>query len=202
MRHLKQLLAVICVVSLTGCSVFSDAPSDAVVPQGGNLQLIITADYDLNPNDRGEASPLKIRLYELAAADLFSQASFLDLYDQDSATLQDSLIKMHRVPVQYPGQTTEINLTLNSATRYIGVLAEFSRYQEADARAVGVISADRSHIGHLTIEGNRLFLTVKPELTVIDQAKTLWQWSKDADAAIKQQLPIVPEEQDSSKGKN
>ncbi|MRI32672.1 type VI secretion system lipoprotein TssJ [Endozoicomonas sp. OPT23] len=197
MNRLRHLMMMSCLVCLTGCSVFSSGQKDTTAPAGGNLKLVVVADYDLNPNDRGEASPLKIRVYELSAGDLFEQSAFLDLYDQDSATLQDSLIKMHRIPVQYPGQTTEINLTLNTATRFIGVLAEFSRYQEADARAVGVVKPDRSHIAHLTIEGNRLFLTLKPELTVIDQAKTLWQWSKDPEATIKQKLPYLPDQKGS-----
>ncbi len=202
MTFLNPLMAMAFLIVLTGCSVLSGGQKDLTLPAGGNLKLTLSADYDLNPNDRGEASPLKIRVYELSAVDLFSQAAFLDLYDQDSATLQDSLIKMHRIPVQYPGQTTEINLTLSTATRFIGVLAEFSRHQEADARAAGVIIPDRSHVGHLSIEGNRLFLTLKPELTAIDQAKTLWQWSKDPDATTKQQLPTLPEQQGSSQGQN
>ena len=202
MSRLKLLMVIVYLISLTGCSVLSSGQKEAAKATGGNLKLILSADHNLNPNDRGEAAPLKIRVYELAAADLFSQADFLDLYDQDSATLQDSLIKVHRIPVQYPGQTNEINLTLNDTTRFIGVLAEFSRYQEADARGVAVVRPDRSHIGHLVIEGNRLFFTLKPELTVIDQAKTLWQWSKEPDATIKQKLPQLPDQQGGSKGQN
>ncbi len=170
-------LTVLSLLPLFGCSVLSFDPADpASTLQNSHttLELTLNAGYDLNPNDRGEASPLRIRLYELQAADLFNQANFLDLYQQDSASLQDSLIKTHRLPAQRPGQNIRIDIPLNTATRYIAILAEFARYQDANARAVAPVEADVRNIGTLSIEGNSLFLKVTPERTAFDRAKKLF----------------------------
>ncbi|MCL6272128.1 type VI secretion system lipoprotein TssJ [Sansalvadorimonas sp. 2012CJ34-2] len=168
--------ALISLLTLAGCSTFSSGVTEADRLKNSKTSLEITLDagYDLNPNDRGEASPLKIRLYELQAADLFSQADFLDLYDQDSASLQDSLIKIHRIPAQRPGQKTQLDFPLDPSTRFIAVLAEFSRYQDADARVIAPIAPEVRNIGYLSMEGNSLFLKITPERTAFDRAKQLF----------------------------
>ncbi|MGY0217427.1 type VI secretion system lipoprotein TssJ [Endozoicomonadaceae bacterium StTr2] len=173
---MKSVIALFSsLLMLSGCSLLSPGtnPADPLQNSDTSLELTLEAGYDLNPNDRDEASPLKIRLYELQAADFFSRAGFLDLFDQDSAVLQDSLIKAHRIPIQLPGQTTRFDITLNPATRYIAILAEFARYQNADARAIAPIRIDARNIGRLAMEGNSLYLTISPELTPVDRAKQL-----------------------------
>ena len=96
------------------------------------------------------------------------------MYDQDSATLQDSLIRTHRIPAQRPGQKTRLDFPLDPSTRYIAVLAEFSRYQDADARVIAPVEAEVRNIGYLSLAGNSLFLKITPERTAIDRAKQLF----------------------------
>ena len=185
MKRIYQMFSAFCLILLSGCSLFSNSVQQAEYianSDSSSLELTLEAGYDLNPNDRGEASPVKIRIYELQAADLFSQADFLDLFDQDSATLQDSLIKKHRVPAQRPGQRTQLDIRLDPATRYIAVFAEFSRYQDADARVVAPVEQQARNIGRLTLDGNGLFLQVSPERSALEQASAWWQ----------QQLNIIP----------
>ena len=185
MKRISQILSAFALILLSGCSLFSSSVQQAEYianSESSSLELTLEAGYDLNPNDRDEASPVNIRLYELQAADLFSQADFLDLYDQDSATLQDSLIKKHRVPAQRPGQRTQLDIRLDPATRYIAVFAEFSRYQDADARVVAPVEQQARNIGRLTLDSNSLFLQVSPQRSALEQARDWWQ----------QQLNIIP----------
>ncbi|WP_281648361.1 type VI secretion system lipoprotein TssJ [Parendozoicomonas sp. Alg238-R29] len=177
MKLLNALvITVLAALLLSGCSIFSGSVDQVSQIQNSDttLELSLEAGYDLNPNDRGEASPLIIRLYELQAADLFSQADFLDLFDQDSAALQDSLIKIHRIPAQRPGQRTQLSINLDAATRYIAVLAEFSRYLDADARVIAPVVQGTRNIGRLTMDDNSLFLRISPERNAIEQAQDWW----------------------------
>ena len=151
-------LIVISLMFLNSCSLFSEGKPEHLTKQGAHLNLVIETGYNLNPNDQNEASPLHIRLYELQSANLFNKASFLDIYSQDSATLQDSLIKKHHIPALHPGQVTELNMTLSSSsTRYVGILAEFSHYQKADAKAIKSITGVNFHRGRLIIDKNNVF---------------------------------------------
>ncbi len=116
-----------------------------------------------NPSDIDKASPLQARLYELADNALYQQADFLSLYLEDTATLQSSLIKKHPLPTIQPGSSHTLNFQLDSATRFIAILGEFSQYQTTAASVSRAVIPNQSNILILNINDNHLRLTPASE---------------------------------------
>lgn len=127
-------------------------------PAQTTLSLTIKAGFDINPSTTDQATPLQARLYELTDSTLCQQADFLSLYLEDTATLQSSLIKKHPLPTVHPGSSQTFSFQLDSATRFIAVLGEFSRYQGAVAHVTKAIVPGQNNGLILDINDNHLRL--------------------------------------------
>jgi type VI secretion system protein VasD len=82
------------------------------------------AAQDVNPDSRGRASPVVVRVYELTGLGNFNSADFLGLFEREQVTLGASLLSRDEVQLR-PGQTNQIKLVPKSGTRYIAVAAAF-----------------------------------------------------------------------------
>lgn len=104
---------------VTGCSLnpFSDADEEAV-----KLELAVVASEDLNPDIKGQPSPIEIRLFQLSSLTEFERADFFDLYQEDP--LPSSLLDT-RILIIKPGETTQVVTDLDMNTQYIGVVAGY-----------------------------------------------------------------------------
>lgn len=165
-RHVFLIYLLVFFLSLSGCSSKPSAPPPTT------LALAIKAGSDINPSDIDQASPLQARLYELTDNTLFQQADFLSLYLEDTATLQSTLIKKHSLPTIQPDTTQTVHFQLDSATRYVAILAEFSQYQTAVAHISEAIIPNQNNILILNINGNHLRLTPSNDQSLPAQGKT------------------------------
>ena len=123
-----------------------------------SLQLAIHADQIINTDGDAEASPVQLRLYELKSTELFNQADFLDLFNNDTAVLQSTLVSKHYLPTIWPGMSKTLTFNLNPETTSVAVVGEFARYLSATTKASSVITAGKSNQMKLTIEDNRILL--------------------------------------------
>ena len=156
MTHPAKVLFIFWLILLTaGCS---SEPEVKPEPKT-TLTLTIVAGFDINQSSLDTAAPLQARLYELQTPELFEKADFLDIYLQDSATLQDTLIKKHPLPTIQPKSTTTMSLNLDQATQYIALFAEFASYKTAVPTAVYQISRQSDNIITLHINGDHLRLS-------------------------------------------
>lgn len=80
---------------ITGCSVFSGLDE----PEPIYISTILSAGEHANPSKLSTANPVVIKLYQLNSIDTFKSAQALDLYQQDTRVLADSLIKRKRSQV-------------------------------------------------------------------------------------------------------
>ena len=151
---------------LPGCSS-NPKPS----PDPTTLVLTIKAGFDINPSGIDKAAPLQARLYELTDSTLYQQADFLSLYLEDTATLQNSLIKKHPLPTIQPGSSQTLNFLLDSATRYVAVLGEFSQYQTAVANTMEAVIPCQNNILILDINDNHLRLSPASHLPLPEKGK-------------------------------
>lgn len=150
-------------------SACSSKPEPA--PQPTTLVLTIKAGFDINPSGIDKAAPLQARLYELTDSTLYQQADFLSLYLEDTATLQSSLIKKHTIPTIQPGSSQNLNIQLDSATRYVAVLGEFSQYQSTVANVIEAVIPNHNNILILDINDNHLRLTPASHQAVPEKGK-------------------------------
>ncbi len=151
-----SLILVILAASLTGaCSfkIFADKPP--------KIAMRITASSDLNPDLQGRPSPLVVRIYALKSNDVFMNADFFSLYEQDESILGDTVIERKELEI-LPGQQITIEKREYSLdTRYIGVIAAYRDLDNAAWRASAETRPDETFYININLE--RLTLTMKKE---------------------------------------
>jgi type VI secretion system protein VasD len=102
-------------------------PDPAATPTQVEIEFV--ADKDLNPDSKGRASPVVLRVYELRALKSFNDADFFEIFGSEAKALGSDLVARHDIqvtPIPAPGQTPHIRLSpLKSETRFLGVFAEF-----------------------------------------------------------------------------
>lgn len=144
---------------LTGCSGSEVRPEPETL-----LSLEIVADSDsnngtgMNSGQQVDAAPLQLRMYELQSAKLFANADFLDIYLQDVAILQGTLVKKHRLPTVWSDTGSQLTLQLDRTTRFIAIFAEFASYQSAIWWVLESIVPASQNSMVLQINGNHLRL--------------------------------------------
>jgi type VI secretion system protein VasD len=116
--------AVLCgaLAVLAGCA--------AKPPVVTTLTLEVTGAADMNPDARGRASPLMVRVYALKTPGPFQSADFFSLYDKDSATLGAELVKREELQLA-PGEKKTLQFTLPPDVKSVGVMAAYRDLERA-----------------------------------------------------------------------
>jgi len=110
--------------AVASCS--SPPPKPVVTP----VSIELVAGKDANPDARGRASPLTVRVYVLKAPGPFEGADFFSLYDKDQATLGAELVKREEVLLN-PGESRRLEFTLEPDAKNIAVLAAYRDLERA-----------------------------------------------------------------------
>ncbi|VTU31890.1 MULTISPECIES: type VI secretion system lipoprotein TssJ [unclassified Variovorax] len=113
-------------------------PPKPVVTQ---VSITLAAGTDANPDARGRASPLTVRVYALKTTGAFEAADFFSLFEKDQATLGAEMIQREEVLLR-PGESKKIEMTLQPDAKAIGVMAAYrdldhARWREVRALEVG-----------------------------------------------------------------
>jgi type VI secretion lipoprotein, VC_A0113 family len=170
MRHFSSLLSSRTLLGLiVAFSLLLTACSTANSTVGGmlnldtDLRLTLAAGRDSNPDERGNASPVFLRLYELASPNIFERADFIDLYEKDEDVLAKDLIARHELRRLTPGGSREEKFVLAAETRYIGIYAEFFDYEDAKYKVVFPITMNNvvRNTATVRISGNTVILVDK-----------------------------------------
>lgn len=102
-----------------------------------DLGLTFIVDASSNPDDNNVPAPLFVRLYELNSPEAFEHASFVELFERDQQVLGGDMLGKHRLQRLTPGQQRQQEIKkLNEKTRYVGLLAEFLQYRNAQYKVV------------------------------------------------------------------
>ena len=126
------LLAVLSV--LTGCSVLSSDKNEDV-----SVAVIELKSTGLiNPDIRGHASPLTVRIYELTSTNQFKKSGFFELYDSEESALGTELVSRQEFTVT-PEDVLRKTVVLSPTTKYLGVVAAFSDIDNAKWRAISPV---------------------------------------------------------------
>jgi type VI secretion system protein VasD len=128
------------------------------VPPPTRIEGNLVASEDVNPNLQGEPSPLFVRLYELRAESAFTNASFFQLYDDDSAALGGDLQERSDFVLR-PGETEPFARNLKPETRFLGVMAAYQDIDRATWRALVPVPPEQTTA--MTVALNRLDLSVE-----------------------------------------
>jgi len=126
---LKTLTALTALALLAGCASMSPY-SDLT-----KLNLKLTASDQLNPDLNGRPSPVVLRLVELKHPVAFENADFFSLYERAKESLAPDLVASEELELR-PGESVELKLSIESGSRYVGVLAAYRDLPETRWRYV------------------------------------------------------------------
>jgi len=125
-RHIAVLGLAGAGLLLAGC---------AAKPVVTTVAVTLTAGADANPDARGRASPLTVRVYALKSPGPFEGADFFSLFEKDQATLGAELVQREEMLLR-PGETKKLDLTLPADAKSIAVMAAFRDLDRARWREV------------------------------------------------------------------
>ena len=122
----------ITVVALAGFGCASSEPKEA------KLKTQLVASNDINPNRRGTAQPVKVHVFYLKQDEAFLQASFADLVNPNAPPIAADLLRRTESLIG-PEETLVLDQKFDKATAFIGVVAEFTRIDDADWRTMTAV---------------------------------------------------------------
>lgn len=124
-----------------------------------SVELAVDIEQDVNPDSDGRASPVVVRVFMLADDRQFSREDFLNLYENAESRLGKDLIDTVVLKEFAPGEQRLETLQLSPEVRYIGLLAEFVRYQDADALMLLPITDHTDNEYRITLTGTQIAST-------------------------------------------
>lgn len=148
------------------CLVLALSACASKPPKPVQTRTWIMASSDANPDLKGRASPIVVRVFQLKSETEFNGADFFALYEREKETLGSSFLTREEYVLQ-PGEQRELVVPLARDARYIGAIAAFRDIRTARWRALSV--APRRTVGDtfsrdrmtLAVERTAIKLTVK-----------------------------------------
>jgi type VI secretion system protein VasD len=124
------------------------------------LDFTITAASDLNPDDKGRAAPVMVRIYELRAEGNFESADYFALHTRDKALLGADLLVREEF-IMRPGEVRSIRRKSHPDLAAIGVLVGYRDLAQADWRSVqGIDPAPEAAWYRAAVPANKVNLRI------------------------------------------
>jgi type VI secretion system protein VasD len=130
----KRLCLCTVTALLAACSHFP------AVHEQRTLCLSVQAASDINPDDKGRATPVVVQIIALTSAARFNTAPFLSLQDALPETLGDTLLATEEIILR-PGETKATCYSVHEDASAIGVVAAYRDLPKATWRQVHVLAA-------------------------------------------------------------
>lgn len=145
-----RLACLALVITAVGCA--SPPPKPTIV------KATIESGSAVNPDARGRASPVVVRVYELKTLAAFSQADFFTLYERDKETLGADLLSREEYQLM-PGESKQLTRTIQAEGKHIGVMAAFRDLEHAQWRANVMIPPAKTSSFVIKLEGNKVTIS-------------------------------------------
>lgn len=140
---------------MTGCADEPEGPPPTPV----------TADVEaspfLNPDRNNRPSPIVVIVYGLTDDAKFKNAGFFELYEQEQATLGDA-VKSRQEFIIAPGDIKTLDLEIDPAATFLGVLAAFRDIDNAKFSAITTLTPGEPLSIQIKLQSKEIVL-VAPE---------------------------------------
>lgn len=130
-RYSATAAASVAAILLAACS----APQPTIPKEQIKLELSIGAGSAVNPDDKGRASPVLVRVYELKNETTFEGADYFSLDKNDKTVLMQDLLVRDEFVLR-PGDSRDIERKLNPETTALGFLIGYRDLGKATWRSV------------------------------------------------------------------
>lgn len=115
-----------------------------------------SASNNINPDSDGRASPVVIHVFKLADDRQFSREDFLSLYEGATARLGKDLVGSVVLKEITPGEARAEVLKLAPDVKFIGLMAEFIQYRDAEALMILPVLEHNQNVFDIAIDANKL----------------------------------------------
>ncbi|WP_370981201.1 type VI secretion system lipoprotein TssJ [Agaribacterium sp. ZY112] len=146
-RLFKYFIIVTVIASLVACQT-----TRRTLKFDTSAEINFKALENINPDDDGRPSPVVVRVFKLTDSRQFSREDFLNLYENADDRLGKDLIDTIILKELAPGELRTETLELSTDVKYIGLLAEFVRYQDADAIVLLPITDHKKNSFDVTLD--------------------------------------------------
>ncbi len=154
-RKLSLVLgAALSALLIAGCAT----TAKLMEPDPASVVIRIATSTEVNPDLMGRPSPIVVRVYELKSDDIFNNADFFALYEQDDSILGNDMVGRDEMEIP-PGENLSMEKQLDMDARYIGVIAAYRDLDNAIWR--GSIATPIDETTYIDITLGKLSLTVK-----------------------------------------
>lgn len=156
---LRHLLVTFVAALAAGCGgkvVVAPPP-----PPPADLQVLLAAGQDVNPDGTGRPSPVVVRVFVLADAVTFDKASADEMSGQPRDVLAAALLGENRLLLR-PGERQTLTLAVPPAARFLGVTAEFADVLGSNWRAKVPLEPAALPRGGFTVSVERNQVLLQP----------------------------------------
>lgn len=145
--------------AMTAALTLSACGSDPKPKPKTIAEVKIKAAPTLNPDLNGRPSPVVVRFYQLLSADMFQNADFFQLFEQEQAALGPTSAAKEEHVVE-PGQIVTVSIGVKDDVKHLGVVVAYRNYEKATWRAVAPIQQDRTNVINLQALGQIVQMSV------------------------------------------
>jgi type VI secretion system protein VasD len=133
-RGQSRFPVVALALAMTGLLAAACAKPPVIEPPPPvTVAVELTAAPDVNPDPNGRASPITVRVLQLADATEFGKADFFALWQNDAATLGPASLGRQEVPL-VPGGTGSMSFKLPPTMQSVGIVAAYRDFRKATWR--------------------------------------------------------------------
>lgn len=152
----SRRFALACGLACAGVLMAGCASKPVVTP----VSITLAAGADANPDARGRASPLTVRVYALKSPGPFEGADFFSLFEKDQATLGAELVQREEMLLR-PGESRKLDLTLPADAKAIGIMAAFRDLDRARWREVRPVQPGKAQTLAVTFGARQIRIDAK-----------------------------------------
>ena len=155
-RGMARMACVLGVLAVAACATPPPPPPPVV----SEVQLLVVAGPDVNPDARKRASPVLVRIYALKSAAPFEAADFFSLFEKDTATLGAELVQREEFLLR-PGEERALPLKFGPEVKSIGVMVGFRDLERARWRDVHAVNIGKAAELKVKLNGSQIVLEHK-----------------------------------------
>lgn len=156
MNRISVAVHWVVIAVLVGMASCASSPA----PKETKLKSDVVAAANINPNRRGTPQPVKLHVYYLKQDEAFLQANFSDLIQPDAPVIASDLIRRTESLIG-PGETLSLDTKFDEQSKFIGVVAEFTRIDQAQWRSLAAVPPGSWKIKLNPFKGQKLLVTLE-----------------------------------------
>ncbi|MGB0129437.1 MAG: type VI secretion system lipoprotein TssJ [Rhodocyclaceae bacterium] len=125
------------------------------------VQASVEVAPNVNPDSRGRASPIVVKVFELKTLATFNSADFFSLFEKDKDALGAELLARDELQLK-PKDSRKFERTMQPDTRYVGVIAGFRDLERANWRAAVAVPLQQTTPVTIRVDARSISITAKP----------------------------------------